>query len=357
MTDPTRIARLAFIGCGRHSQRKLLPSIPQLRDKIDLIAVCDLNAELAQSAQRWFGARRWYDDMDAMLSKEELDGVVVVGPPQMMSAVGEQVLQHGLPVFLEKPPALTSQAAEKLARLADAKSTFGQVAFMKRFAVGYRMAEHLVRQPEFGGVQMVEAKWSQGAYPPVWSIESAAVSFLTGQVIHLFDLVRHFGGDVARVYASFHEVSEAQFGFFVNLTFKSGIIGALNLNTLEARESWRDYEERLVVAGTENQVTVEDMVCLRHQSSQDWIEVPGLDIGRLHQTWRPSGPSGRNMEELIGYKGELEHFAHCVVSGEKPGPDLWEGVAALQLAEAVWQSVQSGAPVDLTSEIREDSKA
>jgi myo-inositol 2-dehydrogenase/D-chiro-inositol 1-dehydrogenase len=223
------------------------------------------------------------------------------------------------------------------------------VAFMKRFAVGYRMAKHLVEQPDFGGVQLIDIKFSQGKYPPIWGLVSAAKSFITGQVIHLFDLTRHFGGDVEQVFAGFRDVADQQFGFLVNVRFTSGAIGTLNLNTLDALQSWRDFEERLVVTGTGNQVRVDDMLYLTHRSAEDWVEVPGLNIGRLEKTWKPTGPSANKMEHLIGYRGEIEHFARCAVSNTRPLVDLWDGAAALQLMEAVWESAHSGAAVGLES--------
>ncbi|HVF09268.1 MAG TPA: Gfo/Idh/MocA family oxidoreductase, partial [Abditibacteriaceae bacterium] len=281
-------------------------------------------------------------DMNTMLDTEALDGVAVIGPPQMHTEVGSQVLQRGLPIFVEKPSASNVEAATDLARLADTHNTFGMVAFMKRFAVGYRMAQHIVEQPHFGGVQLIDAKFSQGEYPPIWGIESPALSFLTGQVVHLFDLVCHFGGAVEHVYANYREVAPTQFGFLINLVFRNGAIGILNLNTLDSHDPWRNFEERLAISGQGNLVTVDDMLYLTYQGAEDWIEVPGLNIGRLHRTWRPTGPAARKTDELIGYRGELAHFAECAMHGTPPRPDLWDGAAALQITEAVWRSSRSG---------------
>ena len=158
---------------------------------------------------------------------------------------------------------------------------------------------------------------------------------------------RHFGGDVSRVYATYREVTPTQFGFLVNLIFQSGAIGMLNLNGLEAHNPWRDFEERLAIAGLEHMVKVEDMIYLTYQPKEDWIEVPGLDIGRLHHTWRPTGPATRKVDEVIGYRGEIAHFAECAVTGTSPRSDLWDGAAALQITEAAWQSVKTGDTVTI----------
>ena len=339
MSDGKR-ARLGFIGCGGHATSKLYPCIHVIPE-IDLVAVCDLREDLAQRNARNFGARRWYTDMHKMLDSEELDGVFVVGPPAMHYEIGLECLRAGLPIFVEKPSAMDVQHARELAQEADKHGLFGMVAFMKRFAPAYRIAKHLCQQPEFGELHMLEVKFTQGPYPSIWGIESPSLSFLTGQVVHLFDLIRAFGGDVKEVYATHREATPTQFAFAINVTFASGALGILNLNSVDAREPWRDFTEHLCASGLENAVTVDDMLYVKYQKREEWLSVPGLNVGKAYNGWQPTGPAAQRMEFLIGYQGEIQHFAQCILTGKKPTPDLWDGVGSLEITEAVWQSVQT----------------
>ena len=340
-----RKARIAFIGCGGHATRSLYPCIHEI-PIVDLVAVCDLKEELARRNARLFGARRWYTDMFEMLEKEKPDGVLVIGDPHMQFEVGSKVLEVGYPIFVEKPSAIDSNKARQLAELADSKGLFGQVAFMKRFAYAYRIAKKLVESEEFGGVHLIDVKFSQGPYPRIWGLESASKSFLIGQAIHLFDLVRFFGGDVEKVHAFYTEISPEQFGYTVNLRFKSGAIGLMNLNSMDMREPWRDFDERLNVSGDRNMVEVRDMIYLRYQSREDWVEPPE-GTGKPKLIWEPTGPALPSRGKILGYTGEIEHFARCLLEGRKPSPDLWDSYEALRLAEAVWESVQTGKIVEI----------
>ena len=45
---------------------------------------------------------------------------------------------------------------------------------------------------------------------------------------------------------------------------------------------------------------------------------------------------------IIGYKGEMRHFARSVLGLEKPGADLYDGAKAVQIAEAIWDSSCTG---------------
>ena len=91
-------ARIAFVGCGTHATRSLYPTIHTI-PQMELVAVCDLREDLARRNARNFGALRWYVDVEEMLEKEELDGAIIVGPPQMHCEVGKKCLSAGLPIF------------------------------------------------------------------------------------------------------------------------------------------------------------------------------------------------------------------------------------------------------------------
>jgi UDP-N-acetylglucosamine 3-dehydrogenase len=347
MTE-TGKARIAFIGCGSHCRMALLPSMPQLTNA-DLVAVCDVQADLAETAARQFGALRWYTDHRRMLGEEQLDGVCVIGSPQMHVELGLEVLAAGLPLFVEKPSAINVAEAERLARAADAAELWGVVAFMKRHSVGYRMAKEIVSRPEFGAIEAVSARWGQGDYPSIWGIESPALSFLTGQVVHIFDLVQAFCGPAAEVFARYQEVTANAFAFAVNVHFASGAVGSLDLNTIDATQAWRDFTERLILSGHGAHVTIDNMLGLTYLPPDDWLEVPDLNIGRLLKIWQPTGPAVRKAEEVIGYRGELAHFADCCLRKQPATASLWDGVAALGVTEAVWESVQTGRNVTIGS--------
>ncbi|MCC6443753.1 MAG: hypothetical protein IT210_09905 [Armatimonadetes bacterium] len=221
---------------------------------------------------------------------------------------------------------------------------------MKRFSAVYRMAKHFCEQEEFGSLQAMEAKFAQGPYPAIWGIESPALSFLTGQVVHIFDLIRFFGGNVVEVYASYRDVAPQKFAFLANVTLESGAAGLLNLNSLDMRAPWRDFEERVTLTGNEHLLVAEDILSLRYHAARGWLDIPGLGIGKAHCEWRPTGPSALKTEFLIGYQGEIEHFARRVRSGSNPGPDLWDGLEALKITEVVWESARNHAPVRIMPE-------
>jgi len=341
----SRQARIGFVGAGSHATSQLYPSLTQA-PSARLVAVCDLEAARAERNAKRFGADRWYTDAATMLDKEELDGVCICGPPDMHLEVGMEVLGHKLPVFVEKPSARTSKQAQKLADAARRAGVWGMVAFMKRHAPGYLLAKDVIAAAAFGGLRQLHLQFTQGPYPDLWGFE-AAQAFLVGQVVHMFDLTRFIGGDVAQVHARLHMVTKHQFGYAISIQFVSGAVGTLMLNTLDHGLPWRDITERLHVSGVSESLVVESMHFVTHYSATDWRPENRQQFGIPLRAWHPNFISIISGKGLAGYEGELEHFAQSLLAKKPASASLQDGVEALRLGEAVWKSAQTGRPVSL----------
>ena len=345
VTEEPGRARLAFIGCGSVATSRIFPQIP-LIPEIDLVAVCDLDRAKAERNARNFGARRVYTDMEQLLDREELDGVFVIGPAPQQYALAPAVLRRGLPVYVEKPSAVTSGQAKELADLAARHNTWGQVGFMKRFADVYTIAKEVVGRPEFGELHVVKCKFGQGPYPQLWGIDSARRAMLIGQLVHLFDLVRFFGGEIQQVHALFRPVTDTQFAWAVNLRFASGAVGQMDLNSLETKSAFRDIVEELELIGLSTHVRCEDMLRVTYQPRESWSNATP-HAGRFEHTFNPSWTGIGNSLSMFGYTGEVRHFARKCLRQANGGPTLWDSYRALQLAEAVYESGERGEAVDV----------
>ncbi len=340
-----RKARLAFIGAGAFATNSLCPNLHKV-PQIDLVAICDLDEEKARRNARNFGAREVYTDAEKMLDKQEPDGVFVIGPAPMQYEVAPIVLDRGIPVYVEKPSANTSSEAKELAELAEANGTWGQCGFMKRFAYVYQMAQQIMQREQFGDLNMVTIHFGQGPYPQIWGIDSAKRAMLIGQLCHLFDLTRFFGGDVARLSALYREVTETQFAFLVNLQFESGAIGQLDLNGLETKQGFRDIREWVKLVGVESHIICDGMQSLRWLPGEDWIDFPE-HTGRFEYSFDPAWTGISNSRANFGYLGEVRHFALRCLREAEGGPDLWDSYEALRIGEAIYEATETGDVVEL----------
>ncbi len=153
------IVRLAVVGAGRQCTTALMPGIPAIPE-LDLVAICDIQRELAEHNARAFGAKAVYTDVAQMLREEQPDAVMVVGPPQMHEEIGLEVLAAGAHLFIEKPAAPTVEGAQRLVEAAQRAGKFGQVGHMMRHADPVRIAWDLCHAPEFGEILSVESRYT-----------------------------------------------------------------------------------------------------------------------------------------------------------------------------------------------------
>ncbi|MDD5483937.1 MAG: Gfo/Idh/MocA family oxidoreductase [Kiritimatiellae bacterium] len=361
MNRETKSAKIAFVGCGGHATGNLYPAIHTIPE-IDLVAVCDQKKELAERNARNFGARRLYTDLDAMFKQEKLDGAIVVGPPQMHYEIGKRCLDAGLPIFVEKPSALTYEAALELAEYAQKRNLYGAMAFMKRSSTAYRMAKGIASKKEFGRPTALEVRFCNGRYPAIWGIKEPERAYLIGQAVHIFDLIRFFGGDVSEIYAALNvfqrhksdNMERANFAYAISVRFKDGAVGVMNMNACQGPGF--QMSEYFMLAGMECWLEVRDMVELNyHANSKPMPELinPLAGYGTMGRAqifqWRPEFTEylGGKAEGTVGYTGELQNFARKILGLDELRANLFDGAKALQIAEAIWESSQSGKTVKI----------
>ncbi len=137
--------RIGWIGCGTHAGEMLLPQLVRLDVRLE--AVCDADATRLATICDRYGVTARYTDASALLAHPGLDAIGMAMGPAQHAAIGEAALARGLPVFMEKPPAVDAAGAQ---RLADAAKRAGKpcvVGFMKRYSTANRIAGNILRTP------------------------------------------------------------------------------------------------------------------------------------------------------------------------------------------------------------------
>jgi len=337
----TRQVRIGFIGCGGHSSRTLQPNA-HLAEEVELVAMCDLEEAKARGAAERWGVKAWYTDMDQMLSREELDAVVVVGPPAMMQPITKEMLTRGVHVLTEKPPAMTAALAKELVDASEASGAVGMVATHWRHAPTYSRARELMNQEGFGAPSHCHGWfYAPGPIGPIWGAETGLMGYLLAQGVHLVDCTRSLMGDVVAVSAA-ALATDAEFdSCAVTLTFASGATGTLSM--VSRAPYWTGHRVFGCGGGFVEVINARELRC----------GVPPLWTGESHfgyedhplQTWG-YGPATPGYSGG-GYVEEIRHFAQSILAGEQPVASVRDGYEAMRVLEAVDQSVSTGKTVAL----------
>ena len=320
--------RVGLIGAGFMGGVHLeaYASIPD----VEVVGIADARIEAAVAGAEMVGARP-YASYEDLVAGEDVEVVDVCLPTAFHRDLAVRAAGEGRHVILEKPIARTMEDAQQIL---DAFSGDGP-----RLFVG-----HVVRFfPEYVGIKQ---KFDAGDLGTVGVIRTSRRSpFLLGWndwyadwrvsggvlldlVIHDFDYLRWTLGEVERVYARGmlgREYNRLDY-VLVTLRFESGAIA-------HVEGHWGypgPFNYSIEVAGSEALVTVNS------------TEPAALQMIGGSQEEIPNLASGASP-----YEKELEHFIHCIATGEEPIVQAQEACEALRIGLAATESVLTGEPVTL----------
>ncbi|MBA2938364.1 Gfo/Idh/MocA family oxidoreductase [Paenibacillus sp. CGMCC 1.16610] len=193
----------------------------------ELIAICDLNKELADSVAAQFGVKAYYD-LDTMLEAEQLDIIsVATGGIDNGSHHREPVMKAiaaGKDVLVEKPISNSLEEAREMVQFAKEKGVRFACNLNHRFTPAAKKAKQWMMNGDIGHPLFVNMKLTIGN-----PNESSPWIHLRALHPHSLDVMRYFAGEVRRVQAFLTKApgrtvwSTAS----INLEFASGAVGHL----------------------------------------------------------------------------------------------------------------------------------
>jgi UDP-N-acetylglucosamine 3-dehydrogenase len=193
----------------------------------ELVAVCDLNRELADSVAAQFRVNAYYD-LEIMLEREQIDIVsVATGGKENGSHHFQPVMAAiaaGKDVLVEKPISNDIEEAKEMVRFAKERGVRFVCNLNHRFTPAAKKAKHWMEAGDIGTPLYINMRLTIGN-----PNESTPWIHLRALHPHSLDVVRYFAGDVRRVQAFLTKApgrsvwSTAS----INLEFASGAVGHL----------------------------------------------------------------------------------------------------------------------------------
>lgn len=130
--------RVGVIGAGRWSRSAHLPGF-QRSPHSDVVAICDLNEDMAKDAAQQFGIETVYTDFEKMLQRDDIDVIDVctrggVGDKNNHEPLAFMAVQAGKHCLCEKPVAHDYQNTWKAHEIAVSKGLKTKVGLTFRYA-------------------------------------------------------------------------------------------------------------------------------------------------------------------------------------------------------------------------------
>lgn len=141
--------RVAIVGCGKIADDHAAQILRI--EGCEIVAVCDDEPLMAKQLFERFPVQSHFSDVRELLSRSRPDVVHVTTPPESHFGIAQLCLEAGCHVYVEKPFALTAEAAESLITLANDKGLKITAGHDDQFRHAARRMRALVQSGFLGG--------------------------------------------------------------------------------------------------------------------------------------------------------------------------------------------------------------
>lgn len=312
---------VGFVGAGGRA-RSHMRVLSRIED-VDIVALCDVKEDTAQSAASEFGGAV-YTDYREMLDKEDLTAMYVVVPTFAHYDAEILAAQQGVHMLLEKPVVPTMEKGLEILEAVQKSGVLTSVGYQQRYTGGAKQGREFLRDKD---VAMALAyRWGGLPGTPWWRVMAQSGGQLVEQTTHQVDLLRYLVGEVAEVHAYYatralNDVENLDIPdvYALSLQFENGAVGTLSSTCV-----------------------------LRNGGGSNGIDVMMRDmratVGANGVTVFPSGAA--EVGEMPESEDIDEVFMDAIRSGDGSGilSDFEDGLRSLDISLAANKSAETGQP-------------
>lgn len=334
--------RCGVIGLGRvgkmHVENMYL--LPQL----DIICAADYFIEEMSDWLYSVNITSGYKNYQELLQRDDIEAVFIFTSTDMHEEIVTAAAQAGKHIFCEKPLSMNEdeQASMAVLRKVKEKGVTLQVAFNRRFDPQFHEVFELVRSGKIGRPQMIKITSRDPDLLPHDLIKRIG-GLIFDFTMHDFDMARFMMQDeVSEVYVKGNTLIDPSLKniddvdtLAVMLTFRNGGYALID----NSRRAVYGYDQRVEVFGSEGMAYADNVSesTVKVFNSQHCImknPLPDFTV-RYRETYRT---------EILHFIDSVLHHTPVVCTGE-------DALLAQRIAIAAQQSLKSGLPVKITSDI------
>ena len=293
-------------------------------------------------------------DLAEALKKHKPDAVIVANPTALHLDVAIPAAEAGCHILLEKPVSHSLERLDVLQQAAQKSGSRILTGFQFRYHPTLNKARELIQTGTLGKVLTVHVHW--GEYLPNWHPwedyrqSYAARADLGGGVIvtltHPLDYLRFILGDVDSLWSFNEHLSSLELDVEdvaeIGLKFSSGAIGGVHINYFQ-----RPAVHQLEIVGTNGTLRWDNMdgILHLHKMPAPFGSYSDLPPAPVSESFSP--PEGFERNQL--FLTQIKHFMGMVHGETQPVCTLNDGVRALQMALAAYESQKTGKLVRLNN--------
>lgn len=302
--------KVAIIGIGHLGSRHLKIYAEELRDKAQLVGICDIQEDRTKRLARHYKVP-FFSDYAKLVG--QVDAVNICVPTIAHFDIAKFFLNHKTHTFIEKPITTTVLQANQLIKLAEKQNLKLQVGHVERFNAAFESIKHFTKNPLFIECHRLN----------LFPNRSLDIGVVMDLMIHDIDImlgiipssIKNIQAVGVNVLTSREDIAS------VRITFTNGCV--CNLTASRVSD---DVIRKIRIFQKDTYISL------------DYVNQEAF-IYKKHnkQILKHSLP----IEKEQPLKKELEHFLDCVREDKPPLVSGHEGREALKVALAITKKIWS----------------
>lgn len=250
-----------LVGCGRIA-KKHVEALANHDERAQLVAVCDPVEERARAMSEAAGGVAWFTKQSELYTHTEADVALIGTPSGMHPKHALRAAKAGLHAVVEKPMAITLDAADEMIRGCDDLGKKLYVIKQNRLNKTSQLLHRAIKKGRFGRLHFAQVNvfwtrpqtyYDQARWRGTWELDGGA---FMNQASHYVDMLHWLVGEVESVMAFTatlgRQIETEDTGAAV-LRFRNGAVGSINVTML----TWpRNFEGSITVLGDKGTVKI-----------------------------------------------------------------------------------------------------
>ncbi|MBI2868076.1 MAG: Gfo/Idh/MocA family oxidoreductase [Chloroflexi bacterium] len=348
----SRTVRIGIIGSSfGMAQAEAFRTVPEA----EIVAVCSARMERAKAMAKSLGISRAYDDYRELVRLLDIDLVSVVAPPHTHHPMSLAALEAGKHVLCEKPFALNVREAKEMLSKAQDTKRLHFVNYEFRVAPARLLLAELLQRNFIGRPFHVvaHANTSMGLRggslrPWTWWYSSQYGGGLLGAAVsHWFDALRAWFGEVREVCSTletFYPTRVDEQGKERPVSSDDAAVGMVRFQNgllctfISSSSTCHPPPQRMEVFGANGTLILDGPEVLRgaNSCSGELVQLPIPE--RYAPTIRVD--TENRPPSTLPMRLWARKIVDCVLSGEQPAPNFYDGLKSQEIIDAVHRSHQ-----------------
>jgi predicted dehydrogenase len=332
--------RVGIVGAGLQARRRghVLLNLPDTK----LVAVSAVQLDHAAPLASKLGCEA-AEGWESMVEREDLDALIVATPPHLHATITVAAMRNGKHVLCEKPLARTIGEADTMVATARETGRVLKCGFNHRHHPSIQRARRWFEEGRIGDPIFIRAQYGMGGRPGYereWRANPDVVGGgqLMEQGIHVVDLARWFLGEFAHVTAfvqtAFWNIKPLEDNAFALFRTAAGAAASIH----SSLTNWKN------------------LFSFELYGRDGYVRVDGLGggYGTEKVFFGKRDFAAPFAEEVVEFRGEdrswhdeWQEFASAIKEGREPLGNAADGLDAMRLVFAAYESAKTGCAVEL----------